>query len=491
MWKKVDKYLLLIVLAALGIRFFGIQHGFPFIFHPDEPTIIRSALGVRFDLNPGHFDWPHLYIYANYFVYMVFAKLRDIIVLLGQKEALGLWLPIIWDDKLIFYLITRSFSAILGALTTIPIYLSAKNLFGKKAGYFAAAAIAVTPFHVWHSHYALADVPMAFFLSWAMYFSTFILFRRDVRNYVLAGLFIGLAASTKYNGALGALMVVVAHAYRVLAERDEPILSFAGFESLVYSGIMAIVGFVVGTPYAVFDYKTFIRTDGPKGALWQFTNVGSVSFSEQLNNMYEAFLLDLPGHFGYTLFILFALAFAYLVISVPKDKRILQKRDLLFFVTIGLALIIYVTGLEKTRAHYFFIAYPMVIVASIGGLVGLLSLYQSKYKDLLWVVVLAFPLYFALQGSYTFYQKDTRLILNDWLKVEGQRVSKIYYDDDYIGDVMHQSGLDTDQVKNSFQVFVPNSVFVTVNAERPDLERVETIENAGRRGPKINIYKTN
>ena len=55
-----NKYLFLILLLGLVLRVLGLRHGFPFIFHPDEPTVVRSALGVRFFPNPGHFDWPHL-----------------------------------------------------------------------------------------------------------------------------------------------------------------------------------------------------------------------------------------------------------------------------------------------------------------------------------------------------------------------------------------------------------------------------------------------
>ena len=132
--------LLLIILLGLILRLTGIQHGFPFIFHPDEPTIIRSALGIRFDPNPKHFDWPHLYIYINYFLYMLFAKFRSLLEAANLKNTLSSVFPLIWNDDLIFYYLTRCLSAILGALTAIPLYLTSKNLFGKKAGILTALA---------------------------------------------------------------------------------------------------------------------------------------------------------------------------------------------------------------------------------------------------------------------------------------------------------------------------------------------------------------
>ena len=73
----------IVLIVALILRLTAIDHGFPYIYHPDEPTVVRSALGLRFDPNPHHFDWPHLYFYLNYLMYMVFAKLRDFLTLLG------------------------------------------------------------------------------------------------------------------------------------------------------------------------------------------------------------------------------------------------------------------------------------------------------------------------------------------------------------------------------------------------------------------------
>ena len=170
MSKKIhdNRVLILIVIVGLLLRAIGTNYGFPFIFHPDEPTVVRSALGIRFSLNPGHFDWPHLYIYLNYFLFMIFAKFRDLLPYLGLKSYfLGFW-----DDRTIFYLLSRLFSAVLGALTIIPIYLTSRRFYGKEIGLLSALLFSVVPFHVMHSHYALIDVPMVFWVSWALYFSS-------------------------------------------------------------------------------------------------------------------------------------------------------------------------------------------------------------------------------------------------------------------------------------------------------------------------------
>ena len=222
MKNKSDRiWLAIVLIIALVLRFVGINHGFPFIFHPDEPALVRAALELRFYPNPGHFDWPHLYMYLNYFLYMGFAYIRNLVGVFGFKDTLNTLLPIIWDDTLIYYLLTRMFSALLGVLTVIPIYLATRNTFGKRIGLIAALSFAVIPYHMWSSHYALIDVPMLFFVAWGVYFSLAVLKRSNTNDYAGAGFYIGLAASTKYNGGLTILTIPFAHLIRVIKNKEK------------------------------------------------------------------------------------------------------------------------------------------------------------------------------------------------------------------------------------------------------------------------------
>jgi len=100
---RINPWLFGILLFALIIRLVGIDHGFPYIYHPDEPAVVRSALGIRFDPNPHHFDWPHLYFYINYFIYMVFAKLRDLVTNAGLNPQVSQLVPLFYNDNLVFY----------------------------------------------------------------------------------------------------------------------------------------------------------------------------------------------------------------------------------------------------------------------------------------------------------------------------------------------------------------------------------------------------
>jgi len=501
--KQNNIVLILIVLVALTLRLVGITHGFPFIFHPDEPTTVRSALGIRFDANPKHFDWPHLYIYLNYFLYMVFAKIRTFALASSAGSFIVKTFPLISNDNLIFYFLTRCFSAILGALTTIPVYLAGKKLFGKNAGLLAAATIAFMPYHVWHSHYSLPDVPMVFFMSWALYFTVLILKGSELKNYLFSGLFVGLSASTKYNGGLSALMIPIAHFTGLFSKKrvDKAVrvVTVKGLFALFISAVAAVFGFVLGTPYAVLDFKTFSRTDGPQGAFWQFTNVGSVRLSEH----FSKFVSELGGRIivdtGYSVIVGCIILFAWLLSRIVRNKVEQREYYLIFLYVLAVFLIWFISGFEKNRSHYYFIAYPFLAL-----IFGYFCEYFSflvgggkKFMSTLFLVLAFIPLlFFSLESSYSFVQGDTRNELYSWLVGNVKPGENVIYNDSILSDVLQSLQLNTkkgtDQISGYTSALVVladeqnDKVFLSKNAQ--NLKESVYFDNTLRLGPSISVY---
>ena len=508
--------LLGIVILGLILRLIGIKHGFPFIFHPDEPTIIRSSLGVRFNPNPKHFDWPHLYIYLNYFLYMAFAKFRSLIVSVGLRDKSAMLFPLMWNENLIYYYLTRCFSAILGGLTAIPVFLAGKKLFGKKAGIFAALAISIMPYHMWHSHYALGDVPMTFLISWALYFASLMVKEDKLKNYILSGLFIGLASSMKYNGGLTAIMVPVAHFLRIFWNRKDTkdkkkikIIDIRGVLSLVLSGLSAGIGFLVGTPYALLDFKTFSRTDGPQGAFWQFTNVGSVSFTEHISKFFSETFIRLLSDTGYVAIPVFFIGLVYLVFKIIKKKLTKNDIGLIFLYLVLLPLIWYLSGFKNNRSHYYFIVYPYLAVI-FGHFIYLgqdrVSYFFSKknkklIKILSWVyIVLIFsPLFTkSVINSYRYYRGETRNMLYTWLLDNYDPTEALIYNDKSLEDVFGLIGIRAYKGLENYSDFDKSLVVVRgKNEEEKDyiqdhvdkFTEVVKFDSKMRLGEDIEVYR--
>ncbi len=400
---KANKTLFFLVVVSLILRIIGDLHSFPLILHPDEPTIVRSALEVRFYNNPKHFDWPHLYIYLNYFLYMVFAKVRTLLEALNLKASLINMFPLIWDDTLIFYYLTRLFSSLFGAMTLIPIYYSAQRLFNEKVALLSAMTFTLLPYHIWHSQYSLPDVPMVFFLSCALYFSVLIFKNNSIKAYLLAGLFTGFAASTKYNGGLIAIGVAFAH-FCYVYKAKEKLFAYGTTLKPLLATVFALLGFLIGTPFAFFDYVTFSRTDGPQGAFWQFTNVGEVPLAAHMSKFFTLFFTKLADDFGYTALytylIVLILATLFLSFYFLKRKffdRVVNVHEiyaLLLLLVPSLFFFYYIAGFEKSRSHYYFITYPYVSIISGFFLYKVADYLKKINNQRLWYVF--FVAYFLL-----------------------------------------------------------------------------------------------
>lgn len=488
-FKRKSSPILFVIFIALILRLVGITHSFPFIFHPDEPTVVRSALGVRFYPNPGHFDWPHLYIYLNYFLYMIFARFRTILEVVGLRFIAP---QIIWDESVIFYLLTRIFTAILSGLTVIPVYKAAKRLFSKRIGLLSALAMAVIPFHVWHSHYSLTDAPMVFFLSWVMYFGVKIYKKGELKDYLLAGLFVGLSASTKYNGGLSALIVPLAYLLRKISKK-ESIFEFKEIGRMVVSGFMSVLSFVLGTPYSVLDFKTFIRTDGPKGALWQFKNVGSVSFPDHVLKFFSDLFIKLPDDLGYTILLGFIFVLGMVVFQVIRKKVDEKDYKLGLLLIPALFYIWYISGFEKSRSHYYMIIYPFIAVCF-----GYFVFHINEKVKNRWVgivvagLVFILPVFFSAKNSYTFAKGDTRNDLRQWLISNLSTHEAIIYNDRKATDIIENIGA-TGYKGLSYMDEVESGMVLILDAPELEIPRglrfIHSIEKYNRLGPEIRIYR--
>lgn len=468
---KINFILVGIILLAFVLRFIGIKHGFPFITHPDEPAVVRSATGLRFDPNPGHFDWPHLHYYLNYGVYFIFIKLRGLLQYLNLRPTLEPIIPLFWRDPLVFYYISRLISVFMGALTVWPIYLAGKSLFNRRSGMFAALVFAIIPFHIWHSHYALVDVPATFWLAWSLYFTTLIIRSLHIKNYILAGFFIGLAASTKYNAGLPAFMVLLAHLLRVSEHKDEKLLSFSGIKPLVVSGLFAIFGFVFGTPYSIFDNSTFLRTDSSVGALWQFENVGKVGFSMQVKKFADNMTRGIADDFGYTFLAIYVFTLLLFMYKLIKSRKKAISRDgkVWILLIVGFFILWYTSGFDKTRSHYYMVSYPFVALTVGYFLDWLLSLNISKYISYTLVtVVLILPLVLSILNVTKFVRRDTRNILYDWMQQNVVKEDMLVYESDSLLPIVEKFSENDAEKGIEFEELVGRSGYVIISDEDPN-----------------------
>jgi 4-amino-4-deoxy-L-arabinose transferase-like glycosyltransferase len=207
---------LLITLLGLGLRLCGLAWGLPdarhplATYHPDELINLNAALTAdipHFQLDIGFYNYGAFYFYLVNLAHTygrVFGAIPSSTA--GATE---------FAERAALFLAGRLVTALLGTLTILAIYFLGRRLFGRKVGLLGALLYAVTPLAVLHSHFLTVDVPSTFFVVMALLWAVRLLERQTWADYVLAGVWVGLASATKYTTALVLIAPLLAHRYNL------------------------------------------------------------------------------------------------------------------------------------------------------------------------------------------------------------------------------------------------------------------------------------
>jgi hypothetical protein len=241
-----------VLLAALGLRLWGIRHGLPFSYNIDEEGhFVPVAIGFfGHDLNPGYFLNPPGYTELLYAIYAVW---------FGGREAVARAYA---DNPSEVFLIARVTVALLGTLSVGLLYAAAARFFDRRTALLAAALAAVAFLPVFYSHLALNDVPAMAPATLALLGAALVLRGGGWPAVALGGLGVGLAAGTKYTAGIVLLPLATAVLVQALAPAGRrpvalraALVPLAGRLALV--GVAALAGFLVANPYALLDYEAF------------------------------------------------------------------------------------------------------------------------------------------------------------------------------------------------------------------------------------------
>lgn len=264
---KNNWIIILIIFLSLIVRVVGVYPGFT-VDHPDEPGSYITAIHMFYNfLMPGRFDYPagmpllHLLIYWIFIFPFVFFKIffphPDMVIALFSlgfdffsqfKEA------IFGVSGLNALYWSRYIAAFVGTGAVILTYLTAKKLFGKPAGIFAAFFLVFNFRHVLASHFALPDIHSSFFNILTLYASV-LLFEKNTRGrYIFAGIAAALALSMKYQ-PLAYLPFFVVHILWAIKKKSFWYLFYKDF---ILGMIASFITFVIVNPYYFLNIENAI-----------------------------------------------------------------------------------------------------------------------------------------------------------------------------------------------------------------------------------------
>jgi 4-amino-4-deoxy-L-arabinose transferase-like glycosyltransferase len=404
-----------IVLFGFGLRVWAVRWGLPYVDHPDEPALVNVVLRMmrNQDLNPHFFLYPSLYFYLLLAIFSMHHRLGVASGLYTSLDQMNITTDV-YTTIPEFFVWGRVLAIVLGSATVLSVYLLGKRSWNRRTGLLAALFLATLPFHMRHSQYVTTDVGSGWFVLLAYIAATAILQRGHWRAYLWAGLWAGLAASTKYNAGAAVIPIVVAH---LIFWRWQ---FFARSARLIVAGVISLLGFVIGTPYAVLAWPEF-----RDGVLRQMTHYGAGAHGDllgawnvagYLNFFWSdglrpaaalALLLGLAimlKHWRYGLLWL-SFALPYLLVFLAQPGHFM--RNLLPLVVlcalpvgVGCATVIEWLSRRAPRLHYLALAAVLL-------------------------VVYGFPTKSALEFTTFLARKDTKVLAEEFVRTlpRGQRIA--------------------------------------------------------------------
>ncbi len=233
--------LLAIVCLAALFRIWGISYGLPCTYaRPDEDFLIITSLRLSADdLNPHFSDWPAMFFYITRATLEGAARLWP-----GVEDAVDLYET---RPAQVFLLLRWLFFA-MGIATVALLAQLGRRLFSPGVGLTGALFLSVAFLHVRESHFALLDIPATLFGVLFFLAAAGVLLNPRPRHYLIAGLWCGMAAGTKYFGALLLFPLVAAH---VMAWRAGRARLFSPW--IAASGLAAAAVFLLGSPHFLLD----------------------------------------------------------------------------------------------------------------------------------------------------------------------------------------------------------------------------------------------
>jgi hypothetical protein len=233
----------LVLAGSLILRVWGSSHGLPYSFNADENGhFVPHAIGLYgHEWNPDYFVNPPAYTYVLHIVFDLW---------FGGRRAIS---DAFASDPTEVWVVARVTAALLGTLAVGLLYLAGARLFDRRVGLLAAALLGVAFLPVFYSHLALNDVPTLAPIALGLYGIAGVLRLGRTRDYVVAGVGLGLACATKYTGGIVLLPLLAAAAVQAAAAHGRRPAAIG----LAIAGAAAFGAFVIANPYSVLDFGAF------------------------------------------------------------------------------------------------------------------------------------------------------------------------------------------------------------------------------------------
>ena len=394
------------VIAAAALRVWGIGYGLPHTrARPDEEAVLSVALGFfARNLNPAFFDWPSLFMYAVAAAFVVYFNIGRMVGWFGREAS---FIAAGTTHPTPLLLIARGLSAAAGTATVAMTYRIGANLFDRPTALIGAVFLAVAALHVRESHFGLTDVAATFLLMTSFLFIVRYWRSGARRDALLAAVFGGLAASTKYNAGIVALAL-----FWAIASRQSTASLVSRAQLIAMCAIGSAAAFVAGTPYALLDASHFAAALREVGGHLRRGHMALAGYA-----WHTHLTSSLRYGIGLPMLVTGIAGMGVLVLRRPRDGALFLLCPLTYFVLIGAG--------QSAFARYMLPTIPFLclsaafLVTELAHGISRLSGHRAAAPALaaIMAALVATPsFWYAIETNRLLERADNRLIAAAWLR---------------------------------------------------------------------------
>jgi 4-amino-4-deoxy-L-arabinose transferase-like glycosyltransferase len=263
----------MIVIVAVGLvaRAYSLNFGLPALYDPDEPIFVLAGLKLlkNHTLNPGWFGHPGST--TIYMMALIELGVVTVGVMTGRFANAQAFGTALYHDPSVVFLPGRWFILTCGIICIILIYIIARKLFDVRTALLTAALLALDPLDIRYSQVIRTDKHASVFMLIAIIVCIEIVRRGRLRDYALAGIFIGLACTTKWPAATALASLLGAISLRIY--RDPATLR-RELKLLMLTMGCTFAAMFVSAPFLFLDYQTVLRDLGGEAQVRHLSTTG-------------------------------------------------------------------------------------------------------------------------------------------------------------------------------------------------------------------------
>jgi 4-amino-4-deoxy-L-arabinose transferase-like glycosyltransferase len=425
--------LILLFLVAACFRFYNLNWGAPFYFHPDERNVASSVSQLRFPENMN----PHFFAYGSLPIYLIYG-----VGLLTQPYQTVTPEPtqVLFENAIV---ISRFFSALLGMGILAMLYRIGTQLHTRTAGLLALVFGVLSTGLIQFAHFGTFEMWLTFFslLLFAVCLRVLSLF--SIRNILLLGLVSGILVAIKVSSLallplsfLTLLLAIHKQHLSHMTRIKRFLTRYAMFLAAVCMVMFAAgVLYLLTNPYVVIDTKSF------KGSMEYESGVAlgtilvfyTAEFFDTIPGIYQ-FVHVYPFLLNPIMTILFVPALCYIIYKAVRKRSAPLILAVLFFAILLLSQIF----LFVKWTRYLVPTLPFIYLFLSIGVADFLQLAKRSHDRLVklfsvfalsWVITIC--TIFALSFFISAYgEPDIRVSASHWAKAsipaDATLISEVY-----------------------------------------------------------------